>query len=487
MDFFDTMIADYLLNPGNGRHNLNDLAKRYLNYDMIKYNDIVEKNNTFDNIDIDIATQYASEDADITFQLYKILYKKLEEEDLLYVFEKIEMPLLFVLKDMEKDGIKINKKYLNELSKKFEKDIFNLEKEIYKNAEEEFNINSNQQMQYILFEKLKLPTQKKTKTGYSTNVQVLEKLKDKHKIINLILEYRTLQKLKNTYIDTLPTKTDENDKIHTNFNQTITATGRLSSSNPNLQNIPIKTFHGQQIRKAFIPENINNVLLSADYSQVELRLLAHFSQDEKLIKAYKENLDIHKQTASYIFKKDIEKISKEERRFAKTINFGIIYGMGPFKLSQELNIKLNEAKEFISNYFSIFPNIQSFIDLSISKAREQGYVQTLFGRKRYLPDINNFNQMIAKMAEREAVNTIIQGSCADIIKIAMINISNKIKENNLKTKLVLQIHDELVFDIPKNELNKIKDIIKYEMENVCKLDIDLKVDLNTGANWLEAH
>lgn len=488
--FFDTMIAAYLLDSSSRRYSLSDMSMKYLDYKMSEYEDVAGKGKdqvTFDLVAVDKATQYSAEDADIAYSLVQILEKKLEEEGLLDLFYNIEMPLMFVLQDMEKTGIKVDVELLQQLSKDFARQMRRLEQEIVEMAGESFNINSPKQLQHILFEKLQLPMKKKTKTGPSTDVSVLEELAKSHAMPAKILEYRQFQKLKSTYIDALPVLVHPSTgRVHTSFNQTIAATGRLSSNNPNLQNIPIRTEEGKEIRKAFIVEP-GTILLSADYSQIELRIFAHIADDQNMIGTFQRNEDIHTSTASKIFNIPLEAVTSDQRRYAKTINFGLMYGMGPFRLSKELDISMEEAKKFIENYFNAFPKIKDCIDRIIEQAQQDGYVKTLFDRKRYIPEINNMNRNLQEMGKREAVNTVIQGTAADIIKIAMIHVHHRFQKEGLNSKMMLQIHDELLFEVPEKELPKVKKVVVEEMEGVIKLKAPLRVDLGVGHNWLEAH
>jgi DNA polymerase-1 len=405
--------------------------------------------------------------------------------------ETIEMPLIPVLAAMESEGVKINTNALNEYAKELNKELIKIEEKIIDQAGISFNISSPKQLGEILFDKLKLnPNAKKTKSKqYSTSEETLVKLADKHPMVNDVLEFRSIKKLLSTYIEALPKLINKKTgKIHTSFNQAIASTGRLSSNNPNLQNIPIREERGREIRKAFIPKDKDYVLLAADYSQIELRLMAHMSQDEKMIEAFKNNTDIHTSTASKIFHvENLSEVTTEQRRKAKTANFGIIYGISAYGLSQRLNIPRAEAKQLIDEYFKGFPKVKQYMDRCIAEAREKGYVETLMGRKRFLKDINSRNATVRGFAERNAINAPIQGSAADIIKLAMIDVFNELEKQNFKTKMILQVHDELIFDVYQPELEKIKEIVKNKMENAVKLSIPLTVDLGTGANWLEAH
>jgi len=487
--YFDTMIAAYLLDSSGRRFKLSDLASKYLDYKMSEYEDVAGKGKNqivFDEVDVQQATQYSAEDAEITYSLCRILEQKLQEEGMLDLFYRIEMPLVFVLQEMEHNGVKIDVPLLRKISEDFSKRMESLETIIYDLAGEPFNINSPKQLQYILFEKLNLPVKKKTKTGISTDISVLEELADQHELPQKIVEYRQYQKLKSTYVDALPQLVHpRTGRVHTSFHQTVTATGRLSSSDPNLQNIPIRSEMGKEIRRAFIAEN-GNVIVSADYSQIELRIFAHIAQDENMIAAFQKGEDIHAATASRIFHIPFDQVNGDQRRYAKTINFGLMYGMGPFRLSKELHISLDEAKRFIDQYFSLYPRIQECITHIIQQATERGYVQTLFGRKRYLPELNNRNRTIQELGKREAVNTVIQGTAADIIKIAMVSIQRKLDEHKMCSKMILQIHDELLFEVPTEELSAIRSIIVECMESAISLRAPLKVEIGVGENWLEA-
>ncbi len=491
--YFDTMVAHYLLQPEQ-RHNFDTLARNYLNYETVKIEELIgEKGKDQKNmrsIDKKVVTEYAGEDADITFQLKQILAKKLEEDNLTEVFNTIEMPLVKVLADMEFEGVTVNADNLNKYADELKNKVEDIEKEIYAMAEMEFNISSPKQLGEVLFEKMKIiANPKKTKTGqYSTGERELQKLKNKHEIINKVLDYRGLQKLISTYAEALPKLINsKTNKVHTSFNQAITSTGRLSSNNPNLQNIPIRTSEGREIRKAFTASSDNHILLAADYSQIELRLIAAMSEDENMIAAFKNNEDIHTATAAKIFKVDVENVDKDMRYQAKSANFGIIYGISAFGLAQNANISRSEAKLIIDNYFETYPKVKTYMDKQIAEARDKSYVCTLFGRKRYLNDINSRNALVRSVAERNSVNAPIQGTAADIIKLAMIKIYEQFKLNNLKSKMILQVHDELVFDVCKDELDTVKQIIKHEMENVAKLSVPLNIEMGLGDNWLEAH
>jgi DNA polymerase-1 len=493
-EVFDTMLAHYLLQPEQ-RHNMNYLSEIYLNYSPVHIEELIgqkEKGRqqlSMRNVQVEKIKEYAAEDADVTWQLKLKLEQELEKMNLTKLAMTIEMPLVPVLADMEYTGVSLNTEALNESAEILRTDIIDLEKKIIEIAGVEFNIASPKQLGEVLFDRLKIdPNAKKTKTKqYSTNEEVLAQLADRHEIIPMILEDRGLRKLLNTYVEALPKMIHpKTKKIHTSFNQAIAATGRLSSVDPNLQNIPIRDERGREIRKAFIPSG-DNILLSADYSQIELRIMAHASQDENMLEAFRLNADIHTATAATIFGVTRENVSREMRGKAKTANFGIIYGISAFGLSQRLRIPRKEAAEFIDGYFKSFPGVKHYMDSNIRTAREKGYVETIMGRRRYLPDINSNNGTVRGMAERNAINSPIQGSAADIIKLAMIHIHNRLKKFHMKSKMILQVHDELVFDVYLPELENLKEIVKFEMENVVKLDVPLLVEMGTGKNWLEAH
>lgn len=487
---FDTMVASYLLNPSKLNHNLDDISIEYLGHKMTTpIEALIGKGKnaiTMDKVDVDKVRCYSCEDSDVTFRLKKMLEKELSKKDLDSLFYDVEMPLIEVLAQMEMDGVSIDSDYLKELSDEMEKKLDRLTKKIYELAEGEFNINSPKQLSAVLFEKLKLPIIKRTKTGISTDEDVLTKLASKHPLPEKLLEYRELAKLKSTYVDNLPGLINpDTGKLHTSFNQTVTATGRLSSSGPNLQNIPIKTEEGRKIRKAFVASDKDSILLSADYSQIELRVLAHFSDDKNLIKAFREGLDIHSFTASLVFGVKEKDVTSEMRGMAKTVNFGIIYGMSPYGLSQSLGIEVDKAKEFIDAYFERYPSVRQYIEEVLEEAREKGYVTTILGRRRYVPEINSPDMRIRQFAERTAINTPIQGSAADIIKVAMIAIHEKLNKNKLASRMILQVHDELVFDVPEGELKEVYHIVKEGMENLIKLKVPVEAHIEAGANWLE--
>lgn len=486
----DTMIASYLLNPTKHNHNLSEIAQEYLDRFVMSYKEVVgsgSKAISFDQVDLERAKNYGCEDADVTLQLFHLLLPKLREGGFKELFDEVEIPLVMVLAKMEMNGVKIDLDLLQEYSKEIEIQLQQKMERIYRFAGEVFNINSSQQLGKILFDKLKLPVVKKTKTGYSTDVEVLAKLSLQHELPFEILGYRNLTKLKSTYIDALPKLVHpKTGRIHTSYNQTVTATGRLSSSDPNLQNIPVRAEEGNRIRQAFIPER-GWAIVSADYSQIELRLLAHLSQDEILIKAFQQDEDIHARTASEIFRVPIEQVTPPMRREAKVINFGIIYGMSAYGLSQQLGIEPKVAQAYIDEYFKKYSGVQTYIENSLEEARQKGYVTTLFRRRRYLPDIHSPTVSIRQAAERMAINTPLQGTAADIIKVSMIHIQNRIEELNLSTKMVMQVHDELVFEVPIEELQKAIPMIQTEMETVMDLSVPLKVSIHSGKNWAEVH
>ncbi len=490
---FDTMLAHYLINP-DMRHNMDVLSETYLNYTPVSITELIGKKGknqlSMREVPLDRQTEYAVEDADITLQLKEHFEQELGEANTQKLFDEIEIPLLRVLADMELEGINLDEDFLKGLSVELDKDINRLEGEIYKEAGEEFNIGSPRQLGEILFEKMKLVDKpKKTKTGqYSTAEDVLSTLARDHKIIRDVLEYRGLAKLKSTYVDALPGQVEPSTgRVHTDYMQTVAATGRLSSNNPNLQNIPIRTERGRQVRKAFIPKDEDHTLLAADYSQIELRIIAALSEEENMIQAFRNGEDIHASTAAKVFGVPLGEVTREQRGNAKTVNFGIIYGVSAFGLSNQTDLSRTEAKELIDTYYRTYPKLRNYIDDQIHFARENGYVQTVLGRRRYLNGINGSNAVVRGAAERNAVNAPIQGSAADIIKIAMINIHRRLSEGDFRSKMLLQVHDELVFDAYKLELDKLKEMIRTEMEGAYKLAVPLVVDIGLGANWLEAH
>ena len=490
---FDTMIAHYLINP-DMRHNMDILSETYLNYQPVSITELIGKKgkNQLSMRAVPIAdqTEYAVEDADITLQLKEHFSKELESGKLTELFNNVELPLVSVLTAMEIEGININVDFLKDLSITLTKDINRLEKEIYEQAGEEFNIASPKQLGIVLFENMELVKKpKKTKTGqYSTAEDVLSYLAKDHQIIKDVLKYRQYKKLQSTYVDALPNEVNpKTGRIHTQYMQAVAATGRLSSNNPNLQNIPIRTKRGQEVRKSFIPRDENHVLLAADYSQIELRIIAALSKEENMINAFKNGEDIHASTAARVFDVPLDEVTREQRSNAKTVNFGIIYGVSAFGLSNQTDLTRGEAKELIDTYYETYPKLKAFMSAQVDFAREHGYVETILKRRRYLKDINSRNAMVRNGAERNAVNAPIQGSAADIIKLAMINIHKRFEEENFQSKMLLQVHDELVFDAHKEELEIIKPIIKFEMENAFKMTVPLDVEVGLGENWLEAH
>ena len=489
---FDTMIAHYLLNP-ELRHNMDYLAETYLNYQTIHIDELIGakgKNQlSMRQVPLNLITDYACEDADVTLKLKNVFEPKIEENNLSRLFYEIEMPLVKVLADMEAVGVKLDVEALRQSSQELAALLINLENEIYQMADTEFNINSAKQVGEVLFDKMKIVNKApKTKTGqYSTSEDVLENVRTKHPIIGKLLEYRGIKKLLSTYVDALPALVNpQTGKIHTTFNQTVTSTGRLSSTNPNLQNIPIRDEEGKEIRKAFIPDE-NCVFLSADYSQIELRVMAHLSGDKNMIDAFLVGQDIHASTASKIYKIPIEEVTKDMRRKAKMANFGIIYGISVFGLAERLNIPRGEAKELIDGYFETYPEVKLYMDSSIKKAQENGYVETILHRRRFSADINSRNAIVRGYAERNAINAPIQGSAADIIKVAMVNIYDRFLRENIQSKMILQVHDELNFNVSIEEIDKVKQIVIEEMENAAQLSVPLIADCEVGNNWLEAH
>ena len=490
---FDTMIAHYLLNP-ELRHGMDYLAETYLKYKPVPISQLIgpkgKKQLCMRDVPLAQIAEYAAEDADVTLKLKNFFAPELKKAGIESLFFDIEMPLIYVLVEMEVTGVKLDTVALKQSSEELTAALNNLEKEIYELAGVKFNINSSKQVGEVLFEHLKIEEKaKKTKTGsYSTSEDILEKMRSKHPVVGKLLEYRGLKKLLSTYIDALPELINpETGKIHTSFNQTVTATGRLSSTNPNLQNIPIRDELGREIRKAFIPDNEDCTFFSADYSQIELRIMAHLSQDEHMIEAFRSGADIHSATAAKIYGIPVEEVTGDMRRKAKTANFGIIYGISIFGLAERLNIPRAESKELIEGYFKSYPGIRDYMDESIRIAKEKGYVETIFKRKRYLPDINSHNAIVRGYAERNAINAPIQGSAADIIKVAMVRIYNRFEEEGLKSKMILQVHDELNFNVCQDEQEKVRQIVLEEMENAIQLQVPLIADCGEGKNWLEAH
>lgn len=488
---FDTMVAAYLIDSSQ-RLKMDTLAKRYLGYEPVSIESLIGKGKSqksMADVPYKEITDYACEDADITYRLYAILEEKLKEDELLDIAENLEFPLIEVLAEMEKKGIKIDTDMLGEFSKELTQDLVKLEEKIFEKTGEEFNLNSPQQLGNVLFEKMGLPAGKKTKTGqYSTSESVLSKLAAEYEVPSLILDYRSLSKLRSTYLDALPKLVNENTgRIHTDFNQTVAATGRLSSSNPNLQNIPIRTKRGREIRKAFVPDS-GFTLLAADYSQVELRVIASISGDENMIKAFKNGEDIHARTAKEIFElNSLDDVTPNHRRKAKEVNFGIPYGVSAYGLASRMGISNAEGKEMIEQYFERFPGINDYINETKEFAKENGYVSTLLGRRRYIPDINSRNWNTRSFAERMAINMPIQGTAADIIKLAMIEIHNYLEDEQLKSRMLLQVHDELIFEIHDSESEDLPAKIKQMMEQAYRLDVPLDVEMGLAKNWLEAH
>lgn len=488
---FDTMIASYLLNPGERNHNMDDMAKRHLDYTTITYDELVGKGKkavSITDVPLERLAEYAIEDADITFRLYNFFKPKIEsDEELKELFDKVEMPLVEVLAKMEWHGVKIDISHFRMLSEENASLLAKAENEIYRIAGGPFNINSTRELSNLLFNRLKLKPVKKTKTGFSTDISVLEEIKGSHEIIDHLIEYRTLIKLKSTYIDALPKLvSSKTGRLHTSYNQTIVATGRLSSSSPNLQNIPVREEMGRRIREGFVPEK-GFCFMSADYSQIELRLAAHLSNDERMIRAFKEGLDIHSITAASVFGVPIEEVSPDMRRQAKIINFATIYGVSPYGLSQQADISVQQAAEFIKKHFETYPGLERYINETIEFARKNGFVKTLLGRRRPLPEINSDAKFQREGAERVAINTPIQGTSADMIKVAMVKIQKELDAKKLKSKMILQVHDELVFEVFESEKETVREIVRYEMENAISLSVPVVVDIGWGNNWAAAH
>ena len=488
--YFDTMLASYVIDPDQ-KHGMDDLSVKYLKYKPIPLSDLIgpkKDSSKIFEVELESLGRYASEDADITYRLYKILDKEIKKENLSKIAYDVEFPLIPVLEDMEREGIKIDVNALNILSNDLQILLDNFTNEIYKACGQEFNINSTKQLQEILFNKLGLKSGKKTKTGFSTDARSLEYLRGEHEVIDMLLEYRQISKLKSTYTDALPHLINpETGRIHTSFNQTVASTGRLSSNDPNLQNIPIRTDRGKEIRKAFVPRDKNHFILSADYSQIELRIMAHISGDEALSKAFKEKEDIHRSTAALVFMVNPADVTPDMRRKAKEVNFGILYGIGPFGLKTRLGVSQTHAKEIIDTYFKTFKRVKEFMDDSVLRAKEKGFAETLYGRRRFLRNINSSNRVVRQFEERVAINMRVQGTAADMIKLAMINIHKEIEKRKFKTKMVLQVHDELVFDAHKDEVDELRPVIKELMENALPLNVPVVVDTGVGENWLDAH
>jgi DNA polymerase-1 len=486
----DTMIASYILRA-DGRHNLDAVTREHLLYKKISFEELTRSGREqipIRQVPLSSLSNYSCEDADMTFRLARELMPKIETQSMTKLCERLEFPLIPVLASMERTGVSIDVEYLAKMSGNLQKKLEGLVSEIHQFAGVEFNINSTQQLGEILFNKLKLPTLKRTKTGFSTDISVLESLQNEHPIIEKLLEYRQLSKLKSTYVDALPALINKRTgRVHTSFNQTVASTGRLSSSDPNLQNIPIRSEIGRSIRKAFVPGEKESLLMSADYSQIELRVMAHISADEALSEAFRAKEDVHATTAATVFGVGLDQVSKDMRRKAKEVNFGIMYGIGPFGLSTRLEISQSEAKEIIAKYFERFPKVKQYINDTISSARTNGYVETLLGRRRYLPDINSHNQNIRQNAERQAINMPIQGSSADMIKLAMILIDRDLSLKKLRSKMILQVHDELVFEIARKEEKEIRELVTRHMQKSLKLSVPIEVEIGVGKNWLEAH
>jgi DNA polymerase-1 len=484
---FDTMIAAYLLNPNKPNHNLDEVSFEYLGKRKTSFAEVLKKRRSIAEVTIEEAAPYAAEDAALSYELKDLLFKRLTENDLDKVYFEIEMPLMPVLADMEEAGVKVDSELLNALSKELEVEIESLSRRIFFLAGEEFNINSPKQLSKVLFHSLGLSPTKRTKTGYSTDMDVLEELGSEHELPREVLNYRSLTKLKTTYIDVLPALVNrESGRVHTSFNQTVAATGRLSSSDPNLQNIPVRGEWGKRIRASFIAEE-GNLLLSADYSQVELRILAHLSGDEGLIQAFRTGVDIHSRTASELFGMPIERVTQEMRRTAKVVNFGVIYGISAFGLSEALNMERKDAERYITQYFERHPGVKSYSEKILAEAKEKGYVTTLFGRRRQIPEVKSRNWNTKLQGERLAVNSPIQGTAADIIKIAMLRVSERLASESLRGRMILQVHDELLFELPERELEAMRKAVGEEMEGAGGLSVPLKVEIGYGRNWSEAH
>ena len=488
--YFDTMLASYCIDPDQ-KHSMDELSQKYLNYKPIPISDLIgEKKDSTKIFDVDLnsISCYSCEDADITLKLYKKLQNELEKEKLMRVAYEIEFPLIPVLEDMEREGIKIDKEALRILSEDLQTAMDSFTRQIFDCCGEEFNINSPKQLQEILFNKLGLRRGKKTKTGFSTDARSLEGLRGEHPVIGMILDFRQVSKLKSTYTDSLPHLIEPaTGRIHTDFNQTVASTGRLSSNDPNLQNIPIRTDLGKEIRKAFVPRDKDHLILSADYSQIELRIMASISGDPGLTKAFKNKEDIHTSTASLVFMVPPQEVTSDMRRKAKEVNFGILYGIGPFGLKTRLGVSQAHAKEIIETYFSSFKNVKNFMEESVLMAKEKGFAETLMGRRRFLRNINSSNRVVRQFEERVAINMRVQGSAADMIKLAMIKIFDELNKRKAKTKMVLQVHDELVFDAHKDEVDELRPVIKELMSNALPLNVPVEVDTGVGDNWLDAH
>jgi len=492
-DLDDTMLQHYLLEP-EMRHKMDFLSETYLNYTPVGIEELIGKKGknqgSMRDVELEKVKEYAAEDADITLQLHELFEPLVKDKGLKKLYNDVEMPLVNVLVDMEYNGVNLDTKFLKDYSKDLAKDILKIRENVFKHAGTEFNMDSPKQLGNILFDQIGIEYKgKRTKTGqYSTNEDTLSKLVDEHEVIKDIMSYRMLSKLKSTYVDALPQLVNsKTGRVHSSFNQAVAATGRLSSNNPNLQNIPIRTEKGRKIRAAFIPRSDEFMILSADYSQVELRIIAALSEDKAMIKAFKEGIDIHTATAAKVYDVGLDEVDDEMRRKAKMVNFGIIYGISAFGLGQRLKIKRAEAKELIDGYFNEYPNIKEYMEKQKESAREKGYVETILGRRRTLKDINSRNATVRGFAERNAINSPIQGSAADLIKVAMINIHEKLDKKKLRSKMILQVHDELVFDVHKEELEDMEKLVNKEMSEAIKLVVPLLVESGTGANWMEAH
>lgn len=487
----DTMLASYLLNPTSRQHNLDALALEHFNFQKIPTSDLIGKGKdqvSMREVAVEKVAHYACEDADYTERLRRVFEPQLKAQGLEPLFRDVEVPLVNVLVKVEQWGVALDLPYLERMSVEMEHLLAGLQEQIYELSGEEFNINSPQQLGKILFDKLKLPAAKRTKTGYSTDASVLEKLALQHELPQKIVEFREIAKLKGTYVDALPRLVNKRTgRVHTSYNQTIAATGRLSSSDPNLQNIPIRTEIGRKIRGAFVPGESGWRILDADYSQIELRIMAHLSKDNNLIAAFRGDLDIHQATAARVFGYEPEEVTPDIRRKAKEINFGIMYGMGVYGLSSRLNISTEEAQSIITEYFSKYPGVNDYIMGTLADARKQGYVTTLLNRRRYLPEIQSDNRRAREFAERTAINTPIQGSAADMIKLAMIRIMERLQREKRKSRMIMQVHDELVFEVPEAEIDAMRELVRTEMEQALKLDVPVRVDSGIGDNWLEAH
>jgi DNA polymerase-1 len=488
---FDTMVASYLVNPSARRHNLDLISLEYLGHKKIPLSDLIGKGKSqksFADVFQEDAARYAGEDADCTLRLWHLMEKKLRELDLTDLFDRVEIPLISVLAEMEMTGVQLDVDFLRQMSQDMDEELHNLVAEIYRMAGEEFNINSPKQLSYILFEKLELPVVRRTKTGFSTDENVLEELSQEHPLPRKLLEYRQLMKLKSTYVDALPQMVNpRTGRVHTSFNQTVTATGRLSSSEPNLQNIPIRTEYSKTIRKAFVAPDEHHVILSADYSQIELRIMAHLSQDPTLLQAFRQGADVHTRTAALVFGVPENEVTADLRRQAKVVNFGIIYGMSPYGLAKQLEISPQDAACFIDSYFELYPQVRRYMEKTVEEAETRGYVTTLLGRRRYLPELHSDQGQMVAFARRTAINTPIQGTAADLIKLAMIRIHRSLRDGNWKAKMIIQIHDELVFQVPKKELAEVKSMVRSDMENALSLSVPIKVDMDSGRTWYQAH